>query len=146
MAANRAQEQVDPTTWIGREESTRDVVGPTPVAALHATLDHPAEPVAHGTPLPPLWHWLYFLPVHRQSELGRTNAVAAAEHRHEVTERSEADGETRFGDGSPIAKTRVGVRQTDVAQESMRRAPFELRENPREVEHADAGVARQRRE
>ena len=23
-----------------------------------------------GTPLPPLWHWLYFLPMHRQSEIG----------------------------------------------------------------------------
>ncbi len=27
----------------------------------------PADP---GTPLPPLWHWLYFLPLHRQSEIG----------------------------------------------------------------------------
>ena len=70
MATNRAGDEVDLTTWIGRTESTRDVVAPTPVAALHATLDHPAEPIAPGTPLPPLWHWLYFLPMHRQSELG----------------------------------------------------------------------------
>ena len=61
---------VDLTKWIGRTESVRDTVGPTPVAALHATLDHPVEPVPDGTPLPPLWHWLYFLPMHRQSELG----------------------------------------------------------------------------
>jgi 3-methylfumaryl-CoA hydratase len=40
------------------------------VAALTATLDHPAAPVPAGTPLPPLWHWLYFLPLHRQSEIG----------------------------------------------------------------------------
>ena len=39
MATNRAGDEVDLTTWIGRTESTRDVVGPTPVAALHATLD-----------------------------------------------------------------------------------------------------------
>jgi len=26
--------------------------------------------VSRGTPLPPLWHWLYFLPLHRQSEIG----------------------------------------------------------------------------
>jgi 3-methylfumaryl-CoA hydratase len=38
--------------------------------ALAATLDHPAAPVAPGTVLPPLWHWLYFLPLHRQSEIG----------------------------------------------------------------------------
>ena len=36
---------------------------PTPVAALTATLDHPPLPLAAGTPLPPLWHWLYFLPL-----------------------------------------------------------------------------------
>src|SRR5688500_4769285 len=63
-------EAVDLAKWIGRTESVRDTVGPTAVAALHTTLDYPAEPVPAGTPLPPLWHWLYFLPMHRQSELG----------------------------------------------------------------------------
>ena len=60
----------DITTWIGRSETVTDTLGPTPVAALTATLDHPAAPVPPGTPLPPLWHWLYFLPLHRQSEIG----------------------------------------------------------------------------
>ncbi|MBL0151033.1 MAG: MaoC family dehydratase N-terminal domain-containing protein [Ideonella sp.] len=58
------------TDWIGRSETVLDTIGPTPVVALTATLDHPAVPVAVGTPLPPLWHWLYFLPMHRQSEIG----------------------------------------------------------------------------
>ena len=56
--------------WVGRSETRRDVFGPTPVAALAATLDHPPRDIAPGTPLPPLWHWLYFLPLHRASELG----------------------------------------------------------------------------
>jgi 3-methylfumaryl-CoA hydratase len=56
--------------WIGRSETAHDTIGPTPVAALAATLDHPAAAVPPGTPLPPLWHWLYFLPLHRQGELG----------------------------------------------------------------------------
>jgi len=56
--------------WIGRSETVRDQIGATPVNALNATLDHPAMPVDAGTPLLPLWHWLYFLPVHRQSEIG----------------------------------------------------------------------------
>ncbi|MCC6472382.1 MAG: MaoC family dehydratase N-terminal domain-containing protein [Burkholderiales bacterium] len=38
--------------------------------ALNATLDYPPIAVQPGTPLPPLWHWLYFLPLHRQSEIG----------------------------------------------------------------------------
>lgn len=52
--------------WIGKTESLSDIVTPVPIAALAATLDveHPGET------LPPLWHWLYFLPIHRWSELG----------------------------------------------------------------------------
>ena len=57
-------------TWIGRRETLHDHIGATPVRALTATLDHPPQPVEAGTPLPPLWHWLYFLPLHRQSEIG----------------------------------------------------------------------------
>jgi len=45
-------------------------VTPAPAAALSATLDRDDPPAAPGDPLPPLWHWLYFLPVYRQSELG----------------------------------------------------------------------------
>ena len=56
--------------WIGRNETVRDQIGATPVNALNATLDHPAMPVEAGAPLPPLWHWLYFLPLHRQGEIG----------------------------------------------------------------------------
>jgi 3-methylfumaryl-CoA hydratase len=60
----------DLSSWIGRRETARDQIGATPVAALTATLDHPATEIPAGTPLPPLWHWLYFLPLHRQSEIG----------------------------------------------------------------------------
>ncbi len=60
----------DLTAWIGRSETAHDVVGPTPLAALTATLDHPPASFSTGTALPPLWHWLYFLPMHRQSDLG----------------------------------------------------------------------------
>ena len=56
--------------WIGRSETLHDTIVATPVMALTATLDHPATPVDTGTALPPLWHWLYFLPMHRQSEIG----------------------------------------------------------------------------
>jgi 3-methylfumaryl-CoA hydratase len=38
--------------------------------ALAATLDLQARDPQPGEPLPPLWHWLYFLPIHRWSELG----------------------------------------------------------------------------
>jgi 3-methylfumaryl-CoA hydratase len=60
----------DLQAWIGRSETVHDHIGATPVKALNATLDHPAIEVQDGTPLPPLWHWLYFLPLHRQSDIG----------------------------------------------------------------------------
>ena len=60
----------DPANWIGRSETIRDTLHPTPVVALTATLDRPPAPAEPGTPLPPLWHWLSFLPMHRQSDIG----------------------------------------------------------------------------
>lgn len=56
--------------WLGKTEAAEDEVTPVPIAALSATLNRePAAPHA-GDPLPPLWHWLYFLPIHRQDQLG----------------------------------------------------------------------------
>jgi len=57
-------------TWIGRQEVRDDLVTPVPVAALSATLDEAADFPKADDILPPLWHWLYFLPLRRQSELG----------------------------------------------------------------------------
>jgi len=65
-----APQDQDLAAWIGRSETLHDTISPTPVVALGATLDHPPAQVAAGTLLPPLWHWLYFLPMHRQSEIG----------------------------------------------------------------------------
>jgi 3-methylfumaryl-CoA hydratase len=56
--------------WIGRTETCNDVASAWPVAALAATLDRrDAEPAA-GDPIPPGWHWLYFLEAKPASELG----------------------------------------------------------------------------
>ena len=63
-------QQIDLKAWIGKSETISDVATATSVAALSATLDRDPVRPAPGTPLPPLWHWLYFLPLHRQSEIG----------------------------------------------------------------------------
>jgi 3-methylfumaryl-CoA hydratase len=57
--------------WVGRTETRHDEVTPWPIAALSATLDRDDPQPRAGDAVPPLWHWLYFLPVDRQSELGR---------------------------------------------------------------------------
>jgi 3-methylfumaryl-CoA hydratase len=58
------------SSWQGRSETLHDELTAAPVRALSATLDRDDPEPAAGTVLPPLWHWLYFLPRHRQSELG----------------------------------------------------------------------------
>ena len=53
--------------WIGRTVTVRDTASAAPIANLYALLDRSSDEVAF---LPPLAHWLYFLPVARQSDLG----------------------------------------------------------------------------
>jgi 3-methylfumaryl-CoA hydratase len=55
--------------WIGGEVTVHDTATAAPVQALAATLDHPCAS-APGDPLPPLWHWLYFLAASPTAELG----------------------------------------------------------------------------
>ena len=57
-------------SWVGKSETLSDDITAAPVRALSATLDRDDVPPVPGTALPPLWHWLYFLPQHRQSEIG----------------------------------------------------------------------------
>ena len=57
-------------TWQGKSDTLSDFLTAMPVAALSATLDRDDPAPAAGTDLPPLWHWLYFLPHARQSEIG----------------------------------------------------------------------------
>ena len=57
-------------SWIGRQETLHDQATRFPIAALSATLDRDDAAPQAGDPLPPLWHWLYFLPTARQSILG----------------------------------------------------------------------------
>jgi len=56
--------------WLGKTESLEDTVTAAPVKALSATLDRPDPAPSKGSFLPELWHWLYFLPHARQSEIG----------------------------------------------------------------------------
>ncbi len=56
--------------WVGRKETAEDVVSAFPVAAMSATLDRDDPRPRNGDVLPPLWHWLYFLPIYRHSEAG----------------------------------------------------------------------------
>ncbi|MEO7127289.1 MAG: acyl-CoA dehydrogenase, partial [Rhodoferax sp.] len=57
-------------SWSGKTETVLDEITAAPARGLSATLDRDDAPPVIGTVLPPLWHWLYFLPQQRQSGLG----------------------------------------------------------------------------
>ncbi len=57
----------DFSAWIGRSETRHDIAAAAPLVGLAALLDQDAAPPAT---VPPLGHWLYFLPDARQSALG----------------------------------------------------------------------------
>src|SRR5262249_21972289 len=54
--------------WIGKRETLEDLAAPAPVHGLAALLDHETPPWTKDT-VPPLGHWLYFLPLARQSDI-----------------------------------------------------------------------------
>jgi 3-methylfumaryl-CoA hydratase len=57
-------------TWVGRREQLDDLIAPSRVAALAATLDRDDAPPMPGDPLPPPWHWTLCVPAARQSAIG----------------------------------------------------------------------------
>lgn len=57
--------------WIGKTESRSDLVTAAPIAGFSATMDRDDSYPQAGEPIPPLGHWLYFLPQYRHSEIGR---------------------------------------------------------------------------
>lgn len=60
----------DYSDWIGRTEERSEVLGVGPAQFMAATLGREDCFGAHS-PLPPLWHWLYFLEAKPMSALGR---------------------------------------------------------------------------
>ena len=56
--------------WIGRTETRVDQATAAPIAAMSATLDRDDPEPKPGTEIPPLWHWLYFLPISPLGEAG----------------------------------------------------------------------------
>jgi 3-methylfumaryl-CoA hydratase len=56
--------------WVGKTETHHDDLTATPLRSLSATLGRDDPAPGRGSPLPPLWHWLYFLPQHGAGEIG----------------------------------------------------------------------------
>ena len=61
---------LDFSDWVGRTERVDDLISPWPARAAAAMLDETTTSLAAGAPLPPLWHWFYFLNTAPQAKLG----------------------------------------------------------------------------
>ena len=57
--------------WIGKTQSDDDILSARQARLMAATLGIPQSDFVDGAPLPPLWHWLYFLTGEPPSALGR---------------------------------------------------------------------------
>jgi 3-methylfumaryl-CoA hydratase len=64
------RDEPDLSQWAGRTEERRDTIAAGPLNRLAATLDQTRQAFASGDVIPPLAHWLFFLPETPQSELG----------------------------------------------------------------------------
>jgi len=59
-------------SWIGKSRSDADLIAARHAGLMAATVDHPdVGRIRDGEPLPPLWHWIYFLEGLPARELGR---------------------------------------------------------------------------
>ena len=62
-------ESEDFSAWVGRTERSEDPMCTTQARAAAALFDDDSIDLGAGAPLPPLWHWFYFLPRAPQSML-----------------------------------------------------------------------------
>ena len=57
--------------WIGKQQVLHDKISVMPLSAWSATLDRDDPTPDVSTALPPLTHWLYFLPIHLQRDIAQ---------------------------------------------------------------------------
>ncbi|MBF0094056.1 MAG: acyl-CoA dehydrogenase [Alphaproteobacteria bacterium] len=65
-----SEKEVNYSDWIGSKEEREEDIVLTPAHALLATLDDTTTVLRNGDKLPPLWHWLFFLPRAPMSQIG----------------------------------------------------------------------------
>ncbi len=118
--------QTTPTTQITPTTEAvlrSDTVHATAAAALHGLLDGPGSAPTTGDAVPPLWHWLSFLPRAAQADLGPDGHPAADEvlPPAPLPKRMYAGGRFEFLREIPLgAEVHRGSRVTSVVEKSGR--------------------------
>jgi 3-methylfumaryl-CoA hydratase len=73
--------------WAPGPAETTETITAGPAAALSGLLDREPAVTAPGDPIPPLWHWLYFLDRPASSELGPDGHPAAGHFMPQIPQR-----------------------------------------------------------
>ena len=92
--------------WAPGPTETTETIAAGPAVALSGLLDREPAVTAPGDPIPPLWHWLYFLDRPATSELGPDGHPAAGHFMPPIPQRrrmyaggrASYTGAFRFGD------------------------------------------------
>jgi 3-methylfumaryl-CoA hydratase len=133
-----------PEGWTAHAEERTDTVTATAAAALHGLLDAPGPPPGPGDPLPPLWHWLAFLPDAPQARLGPDGHPRQGGFMPPITlpRRMWAGGRLSFFPQSTVGATmrRTSV-VTDVTAKTGRRGELVFVEVSHRLEAAGGGPA-----
>lgn len=59
----------DMKDWLGRTMTASDVITAFPLNGMSVTLDRDDEMATQDSVVPPLWHWMYFVALHRASDM-----------------------------------------------------------------------------
>lgn len=80
MSANEPTlDEVTLRQWVGNTRTTEDRIDGRQAGLLKATLDPSRSDLRDGDPLPPGWHWAYFIDAPGIDQLGRDGHAALGE-------------------------------------------------------------------
>jgi 3-methylfumaryl-CoA hydratase len=101
--------------WVGRTQIAEDAITGWPVRALAATFDEKDPPPREGDPLPPLWHWLFFLEAVPQSRIGPDGHAERGDFLPPVPLPRRMWAGSRFTfDGTPLAIGDRAARRSEI--------------------------------
>ncbi|KWH65519.1 FAS1-like dehydratase domain-containing protein [Burkholderia anthina] len=102
--------------WVGKSHTDHDILSSRHARLMAATLGRRQSDLVEGAPLPPLWHWLYFLSGEPLAALGRDGHPARGGFLPPVTlpNRMWAGGQLEFHGPVPL-DARVEKRSTVVS-------------------------------
>jgi len=106
--------------WAPEPDETTETITAPPAAALAGLLDTEPPVTRPGDPLPPLWHWLYFLDRPAERELGPDGHPAAGRFMPPIPQRRRMYAGGRVTYQAPIRCGDELARRSELAEWKIR--------------------------